>query len=174
MIPLSWSRVSVYRQCPNQFEAKYITKEYPDESDNPAFEKGNQIHSQLENYINWKKGKGTKPDLCVAAANAVPIIESYFKTTVKDAISAEKQIALNHDWKLCGWFDNTKIVTWRGILDMLVAITILVKPLKPVLIWAIFWAFATALIRPLSGEHILAFVERSANWVLPFALCFSI
>jgi len=120
LIPLSWSRVSVYRTCPTQFEAKYITKEYPDESDNPAFEKGNRIHTQLEDYINWKKGKGKEPSLCTEAKNVLPIIDSYFKSTVKDSISAEKQIALNHEWKICGWFDSTKIVKWRGILDMLV------------------------------------------------------
>lgn len=119
-IPLSWSRLSVYRQCPQQFEAKYITKEYPDESDNPAFEKGSRIHKQLEDYINWKKGKGKEPSLCAEAKNVLPIIDSYFKRINSQAISAEKQLALNHDWKACGWFDNTSIVKWRGIIDMIV------------------------------------------------------
>jgi len=119
-IPLSWSRLSVYRQCPNQFEAKYITKEYPDEGDNPAFEKGNRIHSQLEDYINWKKNGKKEPSLCEEAANVIPIIDSYFKRVDPLAISAEKQLALNHDWNECGWFDSAKIVKWRGIIDMIV------------------------------------------------------
>lgn len=119
-IPLSWSRISVYRQCPSQFEAKYLTKTYPDEGDNPAFIKGTEVHKQLENYINWKKTAKKEPSLGKIAINVKPIIDSYFNRIPKDAISAEKQLALNHEWKECGWFDSTKIVKWRGILDMLV------------------------------------------------------
>lgn len=59
-----------------------------------------------------------------------------------------------------------------GALDIIVAITVLVLPLKIVLIWAAIWAFSAALIRPISGAHILDFVERSANWTLPLVLLF--
>jgi len=119
-IPLSWSRVSVYRQCPSQFEAKYITKTYPDESDNPAFAKGNEVHKQLEDYINWRITGKKEPSLGKIAVNVKPIIDSYFNRVVPSAISAEKQIALNHKWEACGWFDSTNIVKWRAIMDMLV------------------------------------------------------
>ncbi len=57
-----------------------------------------------------------------------------------------------------------------GVVDLLVAIIILVKPSKFVLIYAFTWAFCTALIRPLSGEAWLEFVERAANWAAPLAL----
>jgi hypothetical protein len=57
-----------------------------------------------------------------------------------------------------------------GVLDMVVALIILLKPLKYVVLWAVIWAFSTALIRPLSGESVWAFVERGANWGAPFAL----
>jgi len=57
-----------------------------------------------------------------------------------------------------------------GALDILIAISILIKPMKQVLYWCVFWAFLTALMRPLSGESILQFVERGANWILPLAL----
>ena len=57
-----------------------------------------------------------------------------------------------------------------GIMDVLVAISVLIKPMKPVLWWAVIWAFATALIRPISGEPILDFVERAANFMTPLAL----
>lgn len=57
-----------------------------------------------------------------------------------------------------------------GLLDVLVAITILIKPFKYVVLWAVLWAFTTALIRPVSGEMIWAFVERGANWGAPLAL----
>ena len=59
-----------------------------------------------------------------------------------------------------------------GILDIMVAIFALLKPIRGVLIWAVLWAFMTALIRPISGEPIWDFVERSANWAAPLALLY--
>ena len=38
-----------------------------------------------------------------------------------------------------------------GSLDMVVAASILVKPIRMVICWAICWAFLTALMRPLPG-----------------------
>jgi len=63
-----------------------------------------------------------------------------------------------------------KAMTFIGALDILLAISVLIKPLRPVLFWCTFWAFSTALIRPLSGESILAFIERGANWTVPLVL----
>lgn len=57
-----------------------------------------------------------------------------------------------------------------GIMDIAIAILALVKPMKWVLAWATAWAFITALIRPISGEPIWDFVERTANWAVPLAL----
>lgn len=57
-----------------------------------------------------------------------------------------------------------------GYMDVAVAVFALLFPLNIVLIWATIWAFATALIRPLTGEPIWDFVERSANWAAPLAL----
>ena len=55
-------------------------------------------------------------------------------------------------------------------LDILIAIIILFKPYKYIVVWMVLWAFSTALIRPLSGEPIWAFIERGANWGAPLAL----
>jgi hypothetical protein len=57
-----------------------------------------------------------------------------------------------------------------GAMDIVIAILALVKPMKWVLAWATAWAFLTALIRPISGEPIWDFVERTANWAVPLAL----
>ena len=119
-IPLSWSRVSGYRQCPKQFYAKNISKEYPDESDNPAFKKGNEVHKQLEDYINFKKDGKNEPSLGEIADNVKPILKRYFNKVDANCINAEKQIAVGHDYKQCDWFDNVNTVRWRAILDMLV------------------------------------------------------
>ncbi len=57
-----------------------------------------------------------------------------------------------------------------GTLDLMVAAFALLLPLRIVLIWASLWGFATALIRPMAGDPIWDFVERSANWAAPLAL----
>ena len=57
-----------------------------------------------------------------------------------------------------------------GAMDILVALVVLLRPLKPVLLWAAFWGFWTALVRPLVGQPVWDFIERFANWGAPLAL----
>lgn len=64
----------------------------------------------------------------------------------------------------------TQMLFLIGILDLAVAFIVLIKPVRAVLLWAVFWGFWTALLRPLVGEPIWDFVERSANWGAPLAL----
>ena len=73
-----------------------------------------------------------------------------------------------------GFSENQAIqlMPFIGILDFVVALFALLKPLRIVLIWAFLWAFLTALVRPLAGESIWDFVERGANWATPLALLF--
>jgi len=66
----------------------------------------------------------------------------------------------------------TKFILIVGIVDVLVALVVLFKPIKPVVLWAIFWGFWTALVRPLVGMPVWDFVERFANWGAPLALLF--
>ena len=66
----------------------------------------------------------------------------------------------------------TMLLTLIGVFDVLVALIVLVKPIRPVLLWAAFWGFWTALVRPLVGVGWLDFVERAANWAAPLALYF--
>lgn len=65
-----------------------------------------------------------------------------------------------------------KLMFIVGVADLLVALIVLFKPFKPVLLWATFWGFWTALVRPLVGEPIWDFIERFANWGAPLALYF--
>lgn len=62
------------------------------------------------------------------------------------------------------------LLTLIGLLDLLVALIILVRPIRAVVLWAAFWGFWTALVRPLVGEPVWDFVERWANWGAPLAL----
>lgn len=58
-----------------------------------------------------------------------------------------------------------------GIMDVLLAILVLIKPLKPALLWMAFWGLWTALVRwPFGPDPIWDFVERFANWAAPLAL----
>lgn len=59
-----------------------------------------------------------------------------------------------------------------GAMDIVVAVAALLAPIRLVLIWATFWAFLTALARPVAGDPIWDFVERSANWAAPLALLY--
>jgi hypothetical protein len=57
-----------------------------------------------------------------------------------------------------------------GILDVIVALLVLIYPVRIVIRWAIFWTFSTALTRFIAGEGVWEFIERAANWTAPLAL----
>lgn len=57
-----------------------------------------------------------------------------------------------------------------GLLDVFIALIVLIRPVPAALLWAAFWGFFTALIRPFVGEAFLDFIERFANWAAPLAL----
>ncbi len=61
---------------------------------------------------------------------------------------------------------------WIGVLDIIIALVVLVKPFRPVVLWAVFWGFWTALLRPIVGESFWDFIERWTNWAAPLALYF--
>lgn len=64
----------------------------------------------------------------------------------------------------------TRLLFLVGLMDLAVAVIVLIKPIRVVVLWAAIWGFWTALIRPLVGEPIWDFVERWANWGAPLAL----
>lgn len=64
----------------------------------------------------------------------------------------------------------TQLLFFIGLLDIAVALVVLVWPVRAVLLWAAFWGFWTALMRPIAGDPIWDFVERWANWGAPLAL----
>ncbi|MDP3729459.1 MAG: hypothetical protein Q8R26_01735 [bacterium] len=81
------------------------------------------------------------------------------------------------DW--IQWFGNfgvqdtglaTQLLFFIGLMDIAVALIVLFRPIKGILLWAVIWGFWTALIRPLVGMPIWDFVERAANWGAPLAL----
>jgi uncharacterized membrane protein YphA (DoxX/SURF4 family) len=60
-----------------------------------------------------------------------------------------------------------------GIMDLVLALLILVKPMRIAILWMAFWGLWTALIRwPFGPDPFWDFVERWANWGAPLALLF--
>ncbi|CAF0911005.1 unnamed protein product [Didymodactylos carnosus] len=60
-----------------------------------------------------------------------------------------------------------------GALDICCSFIILLKPHPLVTTYCAVWGFATALMRPLSGESPWQFVERAGNWICPLALLYT-
>lgn len=63
-----------------------------------------------------------------------------------------------------------KILLAIGLVDLLLALIVLIRPIRPLLLWMALWGLWTALVRPLVGEPFWDFVERWANWGSPVAL----
>lgn len=57
-----------------------------------------------------------------------------------------------------------------GIIDIIVAVSLLFCTNKKLIIWTLLWTLSTAALRPISGESILEFIERASNWCLPLIL----
>ena len=115
-IALSYSRLSNYEQCPRQFKAKYIDKDYPDDSDNFFFKKGQRKHKQLETYILNKINK-----LAVGTMRYDSDVEELFPfidniCTHMPTYAAEQQLAVNKDFEPCDWFDMQNVM-YRAIVD---------------------------------------------------------
>lgn len=64
----------------------------------------------------------------------------------------------------------TKLLFLVGFLDVTLALLVLIKPVRLLLLWMAFWGFWTAILRPIVGEPIWDFIERWANWGAPLAL----
>ncbi len=62
------------------------------------------------------------------------------------------------------------ILTIIGVLDVALALLVLIKPIRPIILWMALWGFFTAILRPIVGESIWDFVERFANFGAPLAL----
>ena len=92
-----------------------MTKDYPDDSDNPHFVRGKRIHGQVEAYINYKKGGNTIPAMAAESKNAIPMIDKVFEQY--DVVVAERQLATDLDWVKCDWFAKPTKVKYRCIVD---------------------------------------------------------
>lgn len=67
---------------------------------------------------------------------------------------------------------GTTLLLLVGCFDLLLALLVLIKPVRPLILWMAIWGFWTAILRPIVGQSIWDFIERSANWGAPLALYF--
>ena len=66
--------------------------------------------------------------------------------------------------------DAILIMPIIGVIDLLVAMLLLIRPKKMVLIWAAFWCTLTAFSRVTAGESMLEVLERFSNIACPLSL----
>ena len=106
-------------------------------------------------------------------------IEWVLRIAVAGEFLGHSVFALQGKKQWVEWFSNfgvtntdlaTQLLFVVGLVDLTVALVVLLRPVRIVLLWAVFWGFWTALLRPIVGEPIWDFVERSANWGAPLAL----
>ena len=109
----------------------------------------------------------------------IKIVEWILRLAVAGEFVGHGAFAVQGKQQWVGWISqmtgindilSAKLLLAIGLLDLLVAAIILIRPVKIVLLWAVFWGFWTALVRPIVGEPVWDFIERWANWGAPLAL----
>ncbi len=107
------------------------------------------------------------------------VIEWVLRIGIAGEFIGHGLLAINGKKDWIGWISQmirvdastaTTLLLLIGISDLIVATIVLVKPIRLVLLWAMFWGFWTALVRPLVGVGWLDFIERFTNWTAPLAL----
>lgn len=63
-----------------------------------------------------------------------------------------------------------KLMPMIGLVDILVGLLVILRPHPAALVYMVFWASWTALLRPLAGEPFWEALERAGNYGVPLAL----
>ena len=108
--------------------------------------------------------------------------ERLYKVLLRIGVSATflghgmMALQINENWipliTAFGFQDHTarNLLPIIGCMDVFMAAALLVYPIRAVIIWAIVWPLMAALSRPISGQPVWEFVERSSNWIVPLVL----
>jgi len=102
--PFTWSysKLSLYEQCPAKYKYRYLDKITTPKG--AAASRGTMIHEGVENYLHGR-------------AETVPVEAVNFWEIIKEVKShrpkIEHKVAFDHSWKSVGWEDG-----WgRSVLD---------------------------------------------------------
>lgn len=109
LMPLSFSRLSTFEQCPAKFDYLYVTKSVKD-SDNEHTIYGTRVHEALENY-----GRSRAP-LTDETKVFAPLVDRILAHEGSHLF--EQQFAIDRERSPCDWFG--KDVWIRGIADVLI------------------------------------------------------
>lgn len=106
-------------------------------------------------------------------------LEWVLRIAVAGEFLGHGMLALQGKKQWVGWISQltaadaslaTQLLLIIGLSDLLVVLIVLIRPIKIVLLWATFWGFWTAILRPIVGESIWDFIERFTNIGAPLAL----
>lgn len=105
----SYSSISLYRTCPNQWRAKYRDKEVVFKPTEHTIW-GTEVHSEAENCIKENRQPTERYKFLAPYLHSIKALNG--------AASAEVELAVTEDLKPCGFWDKD---AWlRGKLDVLV------------------------------------------------------
>lgn len=105
--PLSYSSMSLYKQCPRRWAWSYIEGNW--EATSPAAARGTRIHQAIEDFFN---GKTTFP----SGVKELAPWQSRLEALVAHSPVAEGEIAVDSSWVVCGYRDERAYV--RGKVDL--------------------------------------------------------
>ncbi|MBI2031709.1 MAG: hypothetical protein HYT08_03785 [Candidatus Levybacteria bacterium] len=106
-------------------------------------------------------------------------VEWILRIAVAGEFLGHGMFSINGKEQWSGWISQltgvdlataTQLLFLIGVLDLFIALIVLLRPIRIVLVWAVFWGFWTAILRPIVGEPIWDFIERFANIGAPLAL----
>lgn len=109
-MPLSYSRLSCFETCQQQFDYLYVTKCVKDPG-NVHTEYGIRVHESLETYAKTKDAA----QLTVETVKYGPVVDAILRK--QGAKYFEHQMAINGDMQPCDWFAQDVWV--RSIADVL-------------------------------------------------------
>lgn len=109
--PLSYSRVSCFKQCPAKFEHLYVNKSVTDEGNEHTFY-GTRVHESLEKYART----GDVNELTNETREWKSLVDNILKQEGEKYY--EYQMAINPACSPVDWFSSD--VWFRGVADVLV------------------------------------------------------
>jgi len=116
MLALSWSRLKTFNECPRKFHLQFITKSFKEEEKSIHLVKGEQLHKQLEDYVNAKNGAAPMPlGFSPEVRDTLPYVDKLY-ANFSGGVYAEAQMAARTDWSPTEWF--AKDTAWRSIWDV--------------------------------------------------------
>lgn len=110
LFPMSFSKINLYRTCPNQFRAKYFDKEV-EFKPTAATTWGTELHSEAEHCIKDNREPTERFEVIKPYLASIRKFESKF-------VTAEQEFAITKELTPTGFWDDN---AWlRGKLDVFV------------------------------------------------------